>query len=323
MILKIIKKYKEYELNFEKITYLYGQNGEKKEEIINTISTYFSAKGIDDVKILLNDEEISKTYLDVTVFNTIYDIKNEIEDKKGTILNDALVNYANYMNNVEQLDILNNNLETIIQKLNVSINSDTLLYNITYDDIEIKQLIKNNIKIEKNETFKKASNLENIMIMLQLYMNNYITSPSGKIIILNNLDTYLNIKDFKQLIKKLEEISMNSDVKFIVSTSKNGFVNIEENKINNFNVINKGIFSLKNIDELQDFVNKNYPTNIFFEKLKIIETLSEIVQYIYCDLKMQNVNSSVVLKMINDSNGIVHKKIENGSEIERIYLQSD
>ncbi len=317
-ILKIINDKEEIKLNFEKITYLYGQNGEEKQKIINNIKTYFSREKIkEDILVLQDDEEIGRTYFCVKIFNNIEDILAQLENKKDTNLNEALLNHANDLATSEKLNILNVQIEEIISSVNEKLIKDKLEYKITHEDINVAQLIKNNLKIEKEEL--KVTTFDNIKFMLQLVVSNYKYSPTQQIIIFNNIDVYLNKPEFFLLIKELEDITEQYDIKFVLVTSKNGFVNINKNNINSFNTVNKTVFNIKEVYEVQNFINMNYPMHKVFDENDIIHILNEIAQFIYSD-EVLSIQSQVALKIFNNSYGILQKEAKKCNKIEMNYL---
>lgn len=323
--LKIINNNEETELNFEKITYLYGQNGEKKEEIIQEIFKYFNGVKNSETIIYYNNEEIGKSYFDIEIYNTIFDVELELNDKKGTNLNESILHNVNSAETIEKLDIINFALQEIIEKINEKMEFENYAYEFESIDVNVQQIVKNNIEISLKDENKKIKNIEKIKLLLDLILSNYKNNPKTKLIIFNNIDNFISSDDFKNLISLIEKNYNTYEINFIFSTSKIGFTNITEKNIDSFNVINKGIFNLKNIDESSKFINENYPINKIFENEEIIFVLNEIVQYIYSEEKIADISSNVILKMINVDYGVLHKKIGNKkyTSIECFYLQQE
>lgn len=323
--LKIINNNEEAELNFEKITYLYGQNGEKKEEIIQEIFKYFNGTKNSETIIYYNNEEIGKSYFDIEIYNTIFDVELELNDKKGTNLNESILNNINSVETIEKIDIINFALQEIIEKINEKMEFENYAYEFESIDVNVQQIVKNNIEISLKVENKKIRNIEKIKLLLDLILSNYKNNPKTKLIIFNNIDVYINSDDFKNLISLIEKNYNIYEINFIFSTSKIGFTNITEKNIDSFNVINKGIFNLKNIDESSKFINENYPINKIFDNEEIIFVLNEIAQNIYSEIKIVDISSNVILKMINKDYGILHKKIGSRkyTSIECFYLQHE
>lgn len=75
-------------INLGKITQLIGQNGEKKEEIIDTIKDNFKkTRGkTEDKKLYVDDQLVGSSMFSLTTIDSMSDIKSQLTSNKSSQL---------------------------------------------------------------------------------------------------------------------------------------------------------------------------------------------------------------------------------------------
>lgn len=159
--------------------------------------------------------------------------------------------------------------------------------------------------------------VEYIKIMKAYYKDN----PDKILLVLENIDHYLNIEQYFSLMSQLEIMTLELDINIIVTTSIRGYVYINGKNITGINVINDEFFSMPMIEELQKFFEDNYPCNYNINEKDMIYNITQIIHDIGIDGYSPRGKEYVFLKLLDESIGVHMGKCNAKNNIENAFLE--
>lgn len=320
------------ELNIGGVTQLFGRNGERKDKLIKTIAKYFSKykyseKELTDLNdnispILIDDEVITRGYYKTMLINTIIDIEAELISNKNTLIYNYITNKIEKFEISNSINKLNTDIVFLLEEIRKEINISHILVNFDYEMFDIAKLLKTNTTINvSDESYCYIQNLKNINKIMGFLDLLIYEKYSNMLIIINNIDTYITKEEYRDIIKKMIEINSKKDISFIVSTSKVGYNYIDEKNIENINIVNDFIYTFPNIEVVTKYINNNYPYDKVFHSEDIIKMLEEIIHHIGEETKLIEIQSNILLKLINSSEDILTDGIKRPNDLELNYIQ--
>ena len=146
-------------------------------------------------------------------------------------------------------------------------------------------------------------------------------NPDKILLVLENIDHYLNVEQYFSLMRQLEIMTLELDINIIVTTSIRGFVYINEKNITGINVINDEVFSMPMIEELQKFFEDNYPCNYNMNEKDMIYNIMQIVHDIGIDGYSQFDKEYVFLRLLDESIGVHMGKCNVKNNLENAFLE--
>lgn len=315
------------ELNIECITQLCGINVQKKNYIIQNIVKYFSNtkyaeyEDKDDCVIKIDNEVVGRKYYTTYYIANINDLISNIQISKNSIMK-KYVDYVNskYDNQLIYEDIVAG-YEKIFAKINnmkesgIGLMLDFMEEKIT----DVAQLaITRTLELGYIE---KMSNYDLYVEYIKIMKAYYKDNPDKILLVLENIDHYLNIEQYFSLMRQLEIMTLELDINIIVTTSIRGFAYINEKNITGINVINDEVFSMPMIEELQKFFEENYPCNYNINEKDMIYNITQIIHDIGIDGYSQLGKEYVFLKLLDESIGVHMGKCDVKNNMEKAFLE--
>jgi hypothetical protein len=319
-------------LQFDKITQLFGLNGERKDFILDTIAKHFSKhrynedETIQSESVKLAGEEVGRSYFETQYIYDILDIEANLSFTKTSLLREFVTIEAEQIAIIDILEQMNRSVQSLMDNLNIVMQKKIDSIFLSTDDYTIDEFLKKKITIdiENNEhsCMKYLDNSKKLEMFLNLLEEANHLMPKKRLIILRNIDMYINQYEYLEIMLKIKEITDASDCWFIVTTSKIGYGLITDETIEGINVINDSVFNVPSLDVLKEFIESKYPVDKTFEANEFIEELTEIIQQIGQRTKLKSTCSQVLLKTINIAEycEVIASKPSNSLEL--AYIQS-
>lgn len=316
------------ELNIECITQLCGINVQKKNYIIQNIVKYFSNtkyaeyEDKDDCVIKIDNEVVGRKYYTTYYIANINDLISNIQISKNSIMK-KYVDYVNskYDNQLIYEDIVAG-YEKIFAKINNNMKESGIGLMLDFMEEKITDVAQLAItRTLELGYIEKMSNYDLYVEYIKIMKAYYKDNPDKILLVLENIDHYLNIEQYFSLMRQLEIMTLELDINIIVTTSIRGFAYINEKNITGINVINDEVFSMPMIEELQKFFEENYPCNYNTNEKDMIYNITQIIHDIGIDGYSQLGKEYVFLKLLDESIGVHMGKCDVKNNMEKAFLE--
>ena len=316
------------ELNIECITQLCGINVQKKNYIILNIVKYFSNTKYaeyddkDDCVIKIDNEVVGRKYYTTYYIANINDLISNIQISKNSIMK-KYVDYVNskYDNQLIYEDIVAG-YEKIFAKINNNMKESGIGLMLDFMEEKITDVAQLAItRTLELGYIEKMSNYDLYVEYIKIMKAYYKDNPDKILLVLENIDHYLNIEQYFSLMRQLEIMTLELDINIIVTTSIRGFAYINEKNITGINVINDEVFSMPMIEELQKFFEENYPCNYNINEKDMIYNITQIIHDIGIDGYSQLGKEYVFLKLLDESIGVHMGKCDVKNNMEKAFLE--
>lgn len=317
------------EIELGEITQLCGTNLNKKRFIIDSIYKYFSGHRyteyeknfVENVKI--DNSQIGRKYFDVIRIKSIDDLINELKISKTS----AVMQWINFqLEKIEykfELEKVEEALDGIYDNLN-----DVLVYNnigIKFN-YEIKSMLeilqKSYVMPEQGEFLETKTGYELLKIYLKLLLELQRLMPQQKLIILENIDHIVSIDEYNKVIQIIKGIIVNGNMRFILTTSLDGYVSVDKEILSGINVINDEIFSFPEYEYLYKFILDNYPCHYIPSDDEVLEKIRWSIQKIGNNIAKLDFKSEIYLKLINKTLGIESNGYQRINQMEISFICS-
>ena len=199
------------------------------------------------------------------------------------------------------LEVINDELEEMFQLLNkeMEVLGDI---EINYSTSELWDMLQKSNVTGKNETnLEDKDSSELIFIALNLVEEVLKVTPKKMLVIFENVDHILSVREYRKIIERMQRISEKFDIYFLVTISLDKYVVCHENLCSGIAVFNDLDFQFPELEELQNAINDNYPCNKIFDQTQISEMIESIAQRIGKTTYLDSIEENVVCKIINKS----------------------
>ena len=316
-----------YVIDIEGITQLCGIDIQKKNYIIQKLVKYFSSakyaeyEEVDNSVIKIDGEIVGRKYYTSYYITNVNDLINNIAISKNSIMK-KYVDYVNsaYDNQIIYEDIIAG-YEKIFAKINNTLKESDI--NLMMDFVEEKITDVTQLAVTRTSELgyiERMSNYELYMEYVKILQAYYKTNPDKILLVLENVDHYLNKEQYHSLMCELERMTSELDICIIVTTSIRGYVYISKNNITGINVINDEIFSMPMNEELEKFFSENYPCNYNMSEKNMWDNITQIIHEIGIDGYNPCDKEYVFLKLLDESMGIHMGKGNVKNNIENAFL---
>lgn len=324
----IKEKLNNFELNFDSITQICGKNTNLKNKIYRLLKDYFSRKIIDsdnDLRVCLDKEEIGITYFNHICIDSEIDLDRIISFSKDSILYEYLHEISNHSNIVDAIYDINEkiiNLDLLVSS-NLIRNIDK---NLTLDNKEYKitdyfKTIKIN-GLEDNHS-GLMSNYQKFVIFMRLIKIKLNNNPGNYLVSIFDIDKILSKDEYKCACKLIKELVNCYEVSFILYSSSEGFIVDPLDNLESINVVNDFIFPFCSYEILSDCLERNYPSNIKFDKERLNNFLIfNTVNLFRSDYIYGFTKDDVIIKLLNSFYGVACSLGEDNfiDKLELAYL---
>ena len=303
-------------------------NVQKKNYIIQNIVKYFSNtkyaeyEDKDDCVIKIDNEVVGRKYYTTYYIANINDLISNIQISKNSIMK-KYVDYVNskYDNQLIYEDIVAG-YEKIFAKINNNMKESGIGLMLDFMEEKITDVAQLAItRTLELGYIEKMSNYDLYVEYIKIMKAYYKDNPDKILLVLENIDHYLNIEQYFSLMRQLEIMTLELDINIIVTTSIRGFAYINEKNITGINVINDEVFSMPMIEELQKFFEENYPCNYNINEKDMIYNITQIIHDIGIDGYSQLGKEYVFLKLLDESIGVHMGKCDVKNNMEKAFLE--
>lgn len=99
----------------------------------------------------------------------------------------------------------------------------------------------------------------------------------------------------------MQQICIKYDVYFILSTSLDGYVGCDGKLCSGITVLGEVDFQMPEFNEIETYIENNYPCNRRFSEEQLQENLKKIIQHIGQTEYLYTVEDNVICKLINQT----------------------
>lgn len=323
----IINGNTEYIINLEPITQLCGISFNKKNFIINSLYKYFSNSKYEyyeinmQENIKINGEKTSRRYFNTFKISSREQLLQSVKISKSSIMMQYIsTKYTNF-NCQKIIDKISENLEKLYLEINQELQNNIGYIKIVHHTKNIMEIIQNSdISGTEEKALENLPNIDLLLVYINILWEMQKIYPDKTLIIIENIDHLISYKEYKLFLEKIQQFSKNFDIWFILSTSIEGYVVLNQDNIEGINIINDCIFSFSDIDHVISFIQKKYPIEIPLNKEEIFENIRMIIQNIGCENYNYYFKGSILLKIFQNSMyiPITYKNFINS--IEKAFL---
>lgn len=271
--------------------------------------------------IKINGEKTGRKYFSAFHISSREQLIQSIKISKSSLMMQYLSGIYSEIPYQWIIDQIQENLDKLYLEINKEIQNKIDCIEIGHYTKNIMEIIQSSDVSGTDETaLESLPNKELIMAYIGILQEIQKKSPCKTLIIIENIDHFISYKDYKEILNKMLQFSNDFDVWFIVTTSIEGYVVLNQSLIEGINVINDCIFSFPDMEHMVSFIRKKYPTETIFEEKEICENIIPVIQNIGCENYKYDMRKSVMLKLLQNSLGIplILKNIINS--IEKAFL---
>lgn len=299
-----------YILSFGNVMQLCGCNMPVKTIILDSICKHFSSekykeyeeKYIDNIEI---DGEIpGRKQWETYRINSKESIINCIQLNKSSILGKCIKEYSagfDCQNELLQIDEI---LLRIFDRLNKLILSDGLI-ELQYTQEDLFGMIQQaTVRTTDGRDIHELEIEDLLDVLLEIIVKQQEILPEKRLYIFENIDHLVSKQLYESFVERCAKFTRESSLWFIFSTSLDGFVYLAEDYFENINIIGDDIYSMPDFERIVAFIKEYYPVENKWNGEDIKKFLSRLIQNIAQKDVLLQPEELVLLKLINESNGI-------------------
>lgn len=247
---------KVYSFELFPITQLCGQNIVKKSYILESFRRYFGnykyqegqEKWRDNIRI--DDNVVGRKYFTVFSIRNMCDIINTIQCSKQSLMVEYLKKLIQNFELQNHMEKINIELGEIFQLLNADVNQLGAV-ELDYSMADVWDMVQKSDISGSNQTrLDNMNNYELIEIMLNLVEKVLSYNPRKEVIIFEDIDHFLTLCEYKEIIEKLKNVVKKFDVFFIFTTSLDGYVRCDEDIIEGITVFGEIDFCMPDFEHI-------------------------------------------------------------------------
>ncbi len=304
---------KKYELSFGQLTQLCGINIPLKTFIIDSISKHFSSEKYKEYEeklienITLDGEIPGRKQWECTRIRNRDDIISTIQMNKSSILGKCLKESINGFDCQRELLLIDEVLLKIFSQVNNTlIDNDIIELQYVQEDL-FSMIQQTSVKTKDGRDIHELS-IDNLLdVFLDIIIKQQELIPEKRIYILENLDHLLSCEGYYELVSRCFEMTRDSNIWFVLSTSLPQYMYVSEGLIEDINIINDDIFSLPSMEHILDFIRVNYPVEREVTIVQLADVVRNIGQEIGVKSTLLEVHELIILKLLNESLGVKSK----------------
>ena len=145
------------------------------------------------------------------------------------------------------------------------------------------------------------SNAELILILLNIVDNVLKNNPKKTLILFENLDHLVSLKEYVEIIHAADTITKKYDLFFIFSSSLNKYVCCDIDFLEGISVFGDVHFQMPEYNRLYLFLKENNPNEKEFSNEHVQKIICNIIQSIGQSNFLNTVEENVVCKLINQT----------------------
>lgn len=319
---------KNYAFELKPITQLCGQNIASKTYMLESIRKYFSTYKYAEIKnrwrdnVTIDGELVGRKYFSMLNVSGISDLLTMIKWSKQSLMLEYVKSLIQKFDWQMHLEIINDELEEMFQMMNKEIECLGNI-EINYSPSELWDMVqKSNITGKSETNLEDKDSAELIFIALNLIEEVLKATPKKMLVIFENVDHILSVREYRKMIERMQRISEKYDIYFLITTSLDKYVVCQESLCSGIAIFNDLDFQFPELEELQNAINDNYPCNKIFDQSQISEMIENIAQRIGKTKYLESVEELVVCKIINKSMMLNDRWLKNENTPEISFLKA-
>ncbi|MBO5483836.1 MAG: hypothetical protein J5979_01340 [Lachnospiraceae bacterium] len=316
-----------YEIELLQITQLCGLDFKKKDFILNSLYKYFSGSKYADHEscyqdnILVDGEKVGRKYFSVFRLKRREDLIDMIKLTKSSLMMKYLLEQLPDFECQKEMDAIAEHLDKLYLRMNQELSEKIHHIELCYEQKKFLEIIQTSIIAgEGEEPLEKLSNYELLDTYLDLLMQMQTRRPEKYMIILENLDHMLSYQEYSKTFDRLNKVCGKSDTWFVISTSLEGFVMLDSEFFSGITIINEMIYTLPEKEKIISFLQNNYPCEKELSPSQIMDAFRVSIHDIGKSGYDLNIQSKVMLKLINDSLCVSSSEKININQLEKCFL---
>ncbi|MGE9834038.1 CRISPR-associated protein Csn2-St [Streptococcus orisratti] len=321
MKLKFSHPYKEnLEINLGQFTQITGQNQQLKYYIWQLLKWYFDGKrySVEDLSMYHQAEPevfsekmvLKRDYFKFISISTVEDLVQEMAYKKGTVSFEFMKHHLDSMGITQDLDDINHKLINVALKLNerLDLSCHQARYGVESLDFTAEQLLSKSFKPcfylkGQQIAFEFVDNEEKLLFFLNMLEEHLKEYSERILLVLKNLDDYLDYTAFNRICQKLEALCYLYPQFYVINfPSSEGYLYVNRDNIEYINIISDYVEHLYEFDFLYQRVIQQYPTNQTPSEEELMVSLRKIGSYLFSQVIAHislSIKDMVVLKILN------------------------
>ncbi len=298
---------KKYTFELAPITQLCGQNIPRKTYILESIRRYFSTykyseeqnKWRNNVKI--DNELVGRKFFTVLSVNEAAELLTWIKWSKQSLMVEYVKGLMQKFDWQLHLRTIDEELEEMFQLINKDL-SHLGDVELTYAVSDVWDMVqKSNVVGNGQTSLEDKNNFELFTIFLNLIGHVMEINPRKLLIIVENIDHLISKKEYEVVLKQMQQICIKYDVYFILATSLDGYVGCDGKLCSGITVLGEVDFQMPEFNEIETYIENNYPCNRRFSEEQLQENLKKIIQHIGQTEYLYTVEDNVICKLINQT----------------------
>lgn len=303
-----IKEYeKEYIFELSAVAQLCGQNISKKDFIFKSLERYFSNYKYPENNnpfrdnVLIDDEIVGRKYFQVINISKREQIISYINLSKQSLFLQYLNSILQDYNCQTELEAIAELLNSIFVQLNVKI-KELGPVKLDYAETEIWDIIqKSDVVGLSDQELDELSNVELISTLMEILEALMKSEPKNYLILFQNLDHYITKEEYKKIYERMEKLSFDYNVKFIISLSLDRYVVTSRENLQDICVYGDENFQFPSYDRFKHSIMNSYPIYQEIDDMQLLECIGNIVQEIGQKKYLTALEDNVICKIINQS----------------------
>lgn len=309
------------DINFGQFTQIVGQNQQIKYYLWQLLMWYFDGKKYTEEDLsLFNQAEpqiesdgapLKRNSYKIISISTVQDIIEQMTYKKGTISFDFMKQRLNTVDVMFDIDEINDQLMNIANKINRTLNLsiDDVTYQTENIDFNAEQLLLKSFKPyfqfkNQNISFEFVDNESKLLFFLEMIEEKLKSNSEKYLLVLKNLDDFLNYSSFVTICQKLEQLCLNYPSFYvIIFPSSEGYLYARRENIEFINIVSDYINHYYDFDFLFGRFVEQYPTNQIPSEDDFIFSIQKISGYLFSkEIEYMSLSTKdlVTIKILNN-----------------------
>lgn len=307
MRIEVTEYEKVYGFNIETVAQLCGQNVRKKSYIFESLRRYFGGYKYSEEKNRWRDNvhidglDKGRKYYTVLSIAKREDIIAYINISKKSLLLEYIRCKLLDFDFQKNMELIHEQVDMIYLGLNQKIEE---LGNITldYENEGLWDMVQSSYVCGiDGERLEDIDDVELIDILMNLIQMLQGISPQKYLVLFENIDHMVSVNQYHDLYNKMDNISRQSEILFIVSLSLLRYPVITADNLEEITVYNDVDFELPDYEHTKSFLEDNYPYQREFTQEQILKVISKIVHRIGSAEYLMGIDDNVICKMINQT----------------------
>lgn len=289
------------------VTQLCGQNVRKKNYIFESLRRYFGTFKYSESKnkwrdnVFIDNNQVGRKFFSILSISNKIDIIQMIKMTKQSLLMEYVKNIIQDFDWQLHLRNLSEEIEIMFQIINDQVNKVGDI-ELSYSMSDVWDMVqKSEVSGIDDTELSDKSNAELILILLNIVDNVLKNNPKKTLILFENLDHLVSLKEYIEIIHAADTISKKYDLYFIFSSSLNKYVCCDIDFLEGVSVFGDVHFQMPEYNRLYLFLKENYPYEKEFSNEHVQKIICNIIQSIGQSNFLNTVEENVVCKLINQT----------------------